>query len=839
MRDEKVGLTRAAEQNRRAERRQFLSILVATTTLATSAAVIARPARAQQATPTAATNEVTHFSIPGQPLAAAISAFIRRTGWQISYSSALARGQISTPINGDMTPAQALRRLVSDTAIQVLFNAPGSAALVSPMAAAANVGDDGAVPLDPIDIGAERAGKIDNWNAPPAYSGGQVATGAKLGALGNTSVMNAPFSVTGFTSKTIKDQQAITVADVVANDPSVRVYTTGLGSSAGQGDSLRIRGFGVGASSVFFDGLGGIAPLRLIPVETMERVEILKGPNALLNGFSGYAALGGMVNVVPKRATDAPIASVTASYFSNSLFGTHIDVGRRFGENNEWGVRVNGLFRGGNTAIDGQFAELGVGALALDYRGGDFRASIDVGHVNSTVDSPTGSAGFGVSPAVLTLPAPKASKQIYQNWEYAKSRSTYVVGKFEYDIDKNWMIYGAAGYRYSNEAYLSSDIYVTDKLGNASVSAYYTPFNRGSTSAQIGTRGEFSTGPVNHKASLNVASIFDTMNYTGEYYGFYNFYTNIYNTPRIARPSTAGLSNNPPKYWEQTFPTVTLADTLSFFDDRVLLTAGVRYQQINQTVFASDGTIPQPPYGDLAFTPAFGLVVKPLERLSLYANYIQGLEQGPTAWGGSNRGQIFPPVRTEQIETGVKYDFGAIAATASFFEITQPSAVITTDADGNSTFGVNGQQRNSGVELNLFGEVVPGIRLLGGFSYTQGTLTKTADGTYDGKAAIGVPKWQSNFGIEWDPGFVEGATLSGRMLTTSSQYLDQANTQKISGWTRFDFGVQYKLQAFAYPVVLRARVENAFDKSYWAGVDGGWVTMGLPRTFKLSATVDF
>jgi iron complex outermembrane receptor protein len=329
------------------------------------------------------------------------------------------------------------------------------------------------------------------------------------------------------------------------------------------------------------------------------------------------------------------------------------------------------------------------------------------------------------------------------------------------------------------------------------------------------------------------------MNFTSKYYGFYMFDTNIYNAPRLARPSTAGLSNNPPKYWDQKFPTVTLADTLSVFDDRVLLTAGVRYQQITQNIFDGEtGFVTQPQYDDRAFTPAFGLVVKPLERLSLYANYIQGLEQGPTPYAGANR-TPFPPVRTEQIETGVKYDFGAIAATASFFEITQPSVFAIWDAEGNPTFSMNGRQRNSGVEFNLFGEVAPGIRLLGGFSYTQGTLTKTAKGEFDGKAAIGVPKWQSNFGIEWDPGFVEGATLSGRMITTGSQYLDQANTQKISGWNRFDFGVQYKLQALEYPVVLRARVENAFDANYWAGVDGGWVTMGLPRTVKLSATVDF
>ena len=81
--------------------------------------------------------------------------------------------------------------------------------------------------------------------------------------------------------------------------------------------------------------------------------------------------------------------------------------------------------------------------------------------------------------------------------------------------------------------------------------------------------------------------------------------------------------------------------------------------------------------------------------------------------------------------------------------------------------------------------------------------------------------------------------MSGRVIATSSQYVDQANTQKLPGWTRFDLGAQYATQAFGNPLVLRAAVENVADTNYWAAVSDGWVTMGTPRTFKLSATMDF
>lgn len=86
---------------------------------------------------------------------------------------------------------------------------------------------------------------------------------------------------------------------------------------------------------------------------------------------------------------------------------------------------------------------------------------------------------------------------------------------------------------------------------------------------------------------------------------------------------------------------------------------------------------------------------------------------------------------------------------------------------------------------------------------------------------------------------IAGLTLWGRMIATSSQYVNQANTQQIPSWTRFDLGTQYKMQAFRKPAALRFAVENVFNKSYWRAVNDGWVSTGLPRTFKFSAAMDF
>src|SRR5690606_27854458 len=138
---------------------------------------------------------------------------------------------------------------------------------------------DGAVALSASTITASLGAEA----LPPAYAGGQVASGARLGMLGNADLMDTPFSLTSHTAPTIEAQQARSVADLlVANDPSVRV----IGGRGDLVDTYVIRGFGVNNADVAFNGLYGVLPYWRVPIEFAERVEVLKGPTALLGGMS-------------------------------------------------------------------------------------------------------------------------------------------------------------------------------------------------------------------------------------------------------------------------------------------------------------------------------------------------------------------------------------------------------------------------------------------------------------------------------------------------------------------------------------------------------------------------
>lgn len=666
-------------------------------------------------------------------------------------------------------------------------------------------------------------------NLPKEYAGGQAARGARLGMLGNRDFLDAPFNVTSYTSKLIENQQARTLSDVLENDPSVR-FTVSSGQVR---ENFRIRGFSVLVSEIALNGLYGVAPDGRVPTEFLERVEVLKGPAALLSGMAPYGAVGGSINLVTKQAGETPVTSVSADYMSDSQFGTHIDVGRRFGQDQAFGVRFNGVYRNGDTTLDYQTRERGLEALALDYRGERLRLALDA-YFNQEIARggvPMMASFTGVGVAA----APDSSNNVFRGLS-GRMNNAGAMGRAEYDLADNVTLFASVGaidarFNGLTNSTVATNVNVLGRYSGTSINL------RGYTdtiSAQGGLRATFRTFEIGHQISLSAANLESK---TGSAFQRSPAYvSSIYFpvTPLIARdPGEA------PKSADTTLSSVALADTLSAFDDRAQLILGLRAQRVQTKSYNATTGAETSYYDETAITPAFGLIVKPLPiPMSLYANYIEGLTQGDrvTDATAANYNQVFAPYKSRQIETGVKWDAGTIANTLSFYEIERPSLVKS----GN-VYNADGRQRNQGVEWNVFGEIVEGVRILGGAAYTIGVLTRTANGQLDGKTAYGTPKWQVNLGGEWDTPFVPGLTLEGRVVYTSAQFVNSANTQKIPEWARLDAGLRYSTQLLDKKVTFRANANNLLDHNYWAGsyFADGIVILSSPRTVLLSATVEF
>ena len=683
---------------------------------------------------------------------------------------------------------------------------------------------------------------------PAAYAGGQVARGGRLGLLGNVDIMDTPFNATNYTQAVIADQQAKSVADVVQNDPSVRV-ARGFGNYQ---ELYVIRGFAVNSDDLAYNGLYGLLPRQFVASELLERVEVFRGANSFINGAApGGGGIGGAINLLPKRAANAPLTQVTVGVESGGQAYVATDLSRRFGEGERFGVRVNAVRRDGDTAVDRESRELSVLSVGMDYRGDNFRLSADVGYQDHRLDNPRPSVTLAAG--VPMIGAPDASSNFSQPWAYSTERDTFGTLRGEVDLAKNVVAWAALGARAGDEFNALGSPTVSNAAGDASIYRFDNVRKDNVRTGEIGVRGTFRTGSIGHTLS-GTASAFSSDSRNA--YAISNFAgvaTNIYRPVDYPSPDTsyfpAGDMNAPGVTSTTDLSSYAIADTLSMVDDTVLLTVGLRHQRIRSSGFDYGTGTQNSHYDQSANTPVAGLVYKPMQGVSLYANYIEALQAGPVASGNgtdgignpvpiSNPGQAFAPYKSKQKEIGIKYDGGKLGMSAALFTTGQPSAYVV----GN-VFGVFGEQRNRGLELSVFGSPMRGVRVLGGLTLLDTEQVTTAGGMNQGKDVIGVPKTQLNLGGEWDVPNVAGLNLNARLLYTGTQYANGANTQELPSWTRLDLGVAYAMRLAEHDITWRARVDNVANKSYWASAGGypgaGYLVVGAPRTFTVSGTVNF
>ena len=672
------------------------------------------------------------------------------------------------------------------------------------------------------------------------YPGGQVARGGRVGLFGNLGAMDTPFASTSYTSELARDQQARSVADVLQNDPAVRV-SKGFGNFQ---ELYVIRGFPVYSDDMTYNGLYGILPRQFVAAEFLERVEVFHGATAFLNGAApGGSGVGGAFNLTPKRAPNAPLNRLTAGLEGEGELYFAADLARRFGAGDDYGVRLNLVRRDGEAGIEAQDRALTAVGLGLDRRGDRARFSADLGYQDHRIDAPRPS----VTPAGAVPVPPSADGNFAQPWTFTDEEQLFGVARGEFDLTDSVSAWAAFGGRQGEEANVLAN---PRAQPDGTLSAYRFDNSREDTvwSGDIGLRAELTTGSVDHRF---VASASQVRSKSANAYAFSNFAgfaSDLYNPVTVTPPTPdffVGGDLSAPLVTERVDnASIALADMMSFMDGRLIATVGVRHQRIETRSYDyNSGALASEYEGD-ATTPVFAVVYKPSDFISLYANYAEALIPGqiaPALSGGvpvTNAGEALEPFRGEQAEVGMKYDLGRFGGSVSLFRSTLPSAFVE-----NNVFAANGEQENTGLEISFFGEPRDGLRLLGGWTWLDAELTRTAGGALDGARPIGSPELQGNLNVEWDLPQVAGLTLEARAVHTGEQQANAANTVQLDSWTRFDAGLRYETEAMGRPLALRARVENLADEDQWVAVGGypgaNYLTLGAPRTLRLSVSTEF
>ena len=382
--------------------------------------------------------------------------------------------------------------------------------------------------------------------------------------------------------------------------------------------------------------------------------------------MSPDGAIGGAVNVVSKRAHDTPITEVGTDYTSDLQFGGHADVGRRFGRQKQLGVRLNGVIRSGPTAIAHNALKTALASAGVDLRLRHVRLATDFGYQYREIT--------GVIPYLALasgVPVPDASqvrRNIDDSWSYLKTEDIFGVFRGEADLFRNVTAYGNVGVHQTHfEGIYPASITVSDRQGNGSASlpivntADYRTIN-----ADLGMRADLKTGPVSQVLAFSTNRLDQTTNQSDAYAASRSA-VNIYNGTSIPAP-TLSVPHHLPKASGSTLSSLAFADTLSVLEKRIQITAGLRVQRVQSTNYNTTTGIVTSSYDRTAISPAVMAVFKPLKNVSVYGNWIQGIQQGTTVGSTyANAGEVFAPYKSTQYEIGIKADIKKFIVTFDVF----------------------------------------------------------------------------------------------------------------------------------------------------------------------------
>lgn len=658
------------------------------------------------------------------------------------------------------------------------------------------------------------------------YAGGYVARESSLGALGDTDFMDIPFNAISLTQQSIGQvkQPGNTLTQLLTMDPTVtsdgnRTY-----------NDIRIRGFYISPHDYYLNGVSGMLSQSSIPMNFVDRVEVVSGPDTLLHGVSSSGSIGGSVNLVPKVAEDRPRVSFTETFAGKSHYEHALDLGARFGKNKEWGVRANVDAAHGNTEFHHEKMDYHNIFVNFDYRGDKTKAQFLYGYRYVNQMAPT----FSLSLNGHELPAPPSGDANFQlPWSRYRYNNNILTLSLEHAFSKDWQAFFHAGYHDEdwNSCYESYYPSLIDNHGNYEATMEEVPIAFWRLSFDAGVRGKVKTGALTHHLSLRL----DRMSTNGggqDWFGSATYRGNLYDhSITSVTPAESVLLD--PWYYSgaQIFSGLTVIDRIVTDDDKWSFLAGLRYQR-EKAFRAHDGKDYTGSYSASATSPNFGVMYTLSPQAKLYANYMEGLGRGRfVAKRYANGGEYLPPQLTKQMELGLKWDSKKIAGSFSVFSLEQENAY----ADASNVYRYHGRQKNRGAQVTVFGAVSPKVNLIGGLMYLKGTQS---GGANDGKEIYAVPHWNATLTAEYnaDPNW----TVFGRFLYNSSAYLTSANTAKVPSWYRFDLGVQYeKPLANGNAMRVGLNVYNVFDRKYWVARGNDTVALDGPRSIVLTLGYDF
>lgn len=784
------------------------------------------------------------------------------TQLQILYNPDLLRGLTTQGLHGKLTPAKALERLLASTDLSFEFTAQDAVALRGKTHADSGPGEASPIPpaqVHTVTISTDR-------NKESVYDSAATVSTVKI----DESSLLVPFSTSSLPHELLRDQQAIRLEDVVELVSGVEIVPDGQSASG-----FEIRGFptyqyylnGVRVSpDLHHDGFRDLADI--------DSVEILKGPASLLYGRTEP---GGVINVMTKQPLETPMLSLEQQTGSFGRNGTLLDAGGPLSPQGSFLYRLNVAWESGGSFRDVPDSQRIFLSPVVTWRySPQAETTAYLEYLNSHDPSDSGLPLVG-----NRLPPVPISRSVEQGGDiHTKDLRVGVRGS--YAFDDGWILRHHEDTRWIRAPQAPQLALAADGLEAIQCNVNVCPVARELVSIPT-ARGYTDYASV--ELARDNLSVWHTRH--SLLAGLEFFQTEAYNeldaatgfdlTTDLFHPHTAPLpltlfqsphdqtSRNVRERWGAAY----IQDQVAFWDKFYLLVS-LRYdyawESIGQSGFSTQAGGIEIPYAVdnnrvHAATKRTGFVWHPTTSLSLYVKYTQNFGAAPGLYVAANgtAGLDVPEQSAVEYEAGVKLELpaGRAAATLAAFDLKKDniaSALLEPALDPNGELYLTGSARNTGVELDVHGEITPGLQVLANYAYTRSKIDNYSPGEvlyeiapseligYTGNRLFGVPR---NGGSAWgsyqfaDP-TLRGLKLGAGVIARGAREGDNINDYQLPGFTRWNTFVAYSWRAWDTHMSVQLNVDNIFNKRYFESVSGTYTVMpGAPRQWLGSYRVQF
>jgi catecholate siderophore receptor len=654
-----------------------------------------------------------------------------------------------------------------------------------------------------------------------------VASSIDTATKTDTPLIDIPQTITVVTREQLDDQAHRSLGDVLRYIPG-----TTVGQGEGNRDQITLRGQNTTAD-FFLDGVRDDVQYYR-GLYNIERVEVLKGPYALIFGRGGG---GGILNRVQKTpVSNKSFVGAKAGINSFGAWEVAADFNAPLSDTTAGRVNVayeefnnHRDFVGGdrfaiNPYLATQLGENWTLGLSYEYVNDDRTTDRGVPSIATVAGQPnrpiTGydSQFFGV-PDVnrTTLKAHIAKLRIDgQLADNLKLTSSVLYG----DYDK---LYDNV---YANSA-------ATSQTGTVQLDAYSDPTKRENLIAQANLIWDFATGAISHKVLFGIE--YGDQKTRNQRLNRVFTPGNIFNLAAPVSPTIIFTTPTRDTRSEVEFFSAYVQDQISI-GDHFDIVAGLRYDHFEITGVDFIPAVDRPfARSDDKVSPRLGLIWKPAENASVYASFSQSFlpRSGDQFVTLSAVQQNLAPEKFTNYEVGAKWDIRPdLSATLAMFQLDRTNA--TTPDPANPLLSINvGETRTQGIELALTGRILPDWQVSGGYSYQDAKLRGN-----DFVALAQVPKHQFSLWNRYDFSEQFGAGLG--IVRQSSQYAairTAATTTRLPGFTRVDAALFFDLSD---AVQLQANVENLFDADYFSDAhNNNNITPGAPINGRITVRVKF